>query len=172
MDSTYSPAVHWMPNHKPSSISSPTRTQYKLLRCQHTIKVIWNIRAFSFLLPLKSVFSIWCFTSYIRSTLWYANLFECCQIELLLSCNWRTLLQGQTVINGMELQAVGTCRAEVTWFRDTFWFDSFNITLFALRWMGGNEKLSSMGYDIKNSLKRRWSGLEVIYRRLANHATG
>jgi len=100
------------------------------------------------------------------------KLFECCQIELLLSCNWRTLLQGQTVINGTELQAVGTCRAEVTWFRDTFGFDSFNITIFALRWMGGNEKLTSMGYDLKNSLKRRWFGLEVIYRRLLDHATG
>jgi hypothetical protein len=72
--------------------------------------------------------------------------------ELLLSCNWRTLLQGQTLINGMELHSVWKCRAEVTWFRDTFWFDSFSITLFALRWMGGNEKLSSMGYDIKHSL--------------------
>jgi hypothetical protein len=38
--------------------------------------------------------------------------------------------------------------------------------------MGGNEKLTSMGYDIKNTLKRSWSGLEVIYRRFLDHATG
>jgi hypothetical protein len=39
--------------------------------------------------------------------------------------------------------------------------------------MGGKEKLTSMGYDHnKNSLKGRWSGLEIIYRRLLDHTTG
>jgi hypothetical protein len=38
--------------------------------------------------------------------------------------------------------------------------------------MNGNEKLTSMGYDIKDSWKRCWSGFEVIYRRLLDHDAG